>query len=967
MPILISASILVTLAIIFPIIAQGNSVQSPAAEANDVDQLIKDLKDPDSDVRKEAAISLRGLGDVKAVDALISALGDDNWSVRMIAAGALGDLGDGRALQPLIHAMNDEHKYVRSSAARALGELGDLRAITPLIKALSHEDPLTRSAAADSLGKLGDSRAVEPLIQSLSDEWGAVRSSAASALGPLGDARAVEPLIKALADEGIMGYVVRKSAASSLGQLGDARAVEPLVQALNDEESSVRWNAAKALGELGESSAIDPLIAALDDEDKDVVFWASYSLAKLGKTEYVDSLLVFLKDEEAYIRREAAEALGNLRDSRAVEPLIEALGDKDSYVRALTATALGEIGDARAKAPLQSAQDDEDSNVRRAVATALEKLNLAEEENKGKAVPAGTQQVRTGKAAVPAQESLTQTIGPEGGSINLSDGIKIIFPAGSVDRDMEVSASKIDSSAYLKDDLYNGVVIAVDNQERKLNKPAEIRVPLPSYIGLDDGNLVSGGAIDESTGMLTVEDCRIEAFGKGVEAVLSADHFSNKFVEYFKEEFFQEPVECEPLTVPYYEQGGPWCWAASTLMVCQAVKLKEDAQVFDVIGKVGLDETGMDNINVLSSYVKGHTDLSPHTVKWKFGSQLADSLRTYIRKQLAFKHNPVMVATSKNQHAWVVVGYDGDMFYVHDSQDPQAMPPYTKMRWGNEEEGLCKLWTVESVATMVVPEDISSKSYPVSLNLLGEGEISFNSINPKTNKPITHAFRWTNSKSGYRISGPGGIDEDGLPADITELSVGGISVANPDRKSARQVTISIEVMDQEEKNKREYGASKSQQITVPPASVVHLAFDTIKVSNFYIEGVNKYKFRTRALEEEKQVAEAVFLFEFKPRGLTKIHGCLYKDCSNDPNRLPDNWITGSCTDPAPGIQVDLVFTYIPPEYAKNTPSTMTTTSDDKGFFYFEVPPGSKYKVTVVGKEYDESYAREEGPVSCIEI
>lgn len=352
----------------------GESAGGQAAEDSKVDRLIEDLNDPDSDVRKEAAMSLRDLGDVKAFDALISALRDKNWSVRMIAAEALGAIGDSRALQPLIQATNDEHEYVRQSAAGALGDLGDSRAVEPLIDALSHEDPLVRSTAADSLGELGDSRAVEPLIQSLSDKWSVVRTSAARALGLLDDARAVEPLIKALGDEGIMGYVVREAAASSLGQLGDARAGEPLIQALNDEDKYVRRSAAGALGELGDSSAIDPLIDALDDEDKEVVLWAHYSLAKLGKTEYVDPLLVSLKDEEPHIRWTTADALGDLGDSRAVEPLIEALNDEDSSVRSSAAEALGKIGDSRARAPLLSAKEDESSYVREAVAAALEKL-----------------------------------------------------------------------------------------------------------------------------------------------------------------------------------------------------------------------------------------------------------------------------------------------------------------------------------------------------------------------------------------------------------------------------------------------------------------------------------------------------------------------------------------------------------------------------------------------------------------
>jgi hypothetical protein len=79
-----------------------------------------------------------------------------------------------------------------------------------------------------------------------------------------------------------------------------------------------------------------------------------------------------------------------------------------------------------------------------------------------------------------------------------------------------------------------------------------------------------------------------------------------------------------------------------------------------------------------------------------------------------------------------------------------------------------------------------------------------------------------------------------------------------------------------------------------------------------------------------------------------ISGCVVTGCSG-----MENWIMGGCNNhSAPGVAVDLAFTYIPPEYAKDTPTSMTTTTDDKGRFHFEVPPGSQYKIIVNGKEYD---------------
>lgn len=97
----------------------------------------------------------------------------------------------------------------------------------------------------------------------------------------------------------------------------------------------------------------------------------------------------------------------------------------------------------------------------------------------------------------------------------------------------------------------------------------------------------------------------------------------------------------------------------------------------------------------------------------------------------------------------------------------------------------------------------------------------------------------------------------------------------------------------------------------------------------------------------------------------RISGCVNTGCSEI-----ENWVMGGCNNKsAPGVSVDLTFTYILPEYAKDTPTSMTTTTDDKGRFHFEVPPGSQYKIFVKGKEYDPKvYTGENSAGSvCINI
>jgi uncharacterized protein (UPF0147 family) len=205
------------------------------------------LKEKNAEIRVNAVMALRGIGDAKSVEPLINALEDENESVRMNVADALGWIGNAEAVGPLIKALKDDTINVRLHAAPALGRIGDTKAVEPLIAALKGENEGVRVNAADALGRIGDIRAVEPLIEALKDENESVRVNVANALGRIGDVKAIEPLIEALKDE---NERVRGGAADALRRIGDARAIEPLKEALNDVCISVRSIAKRALEEI---------------------------------------------------------------------------------------------------------------------------------------------------------------------------------------------------------------------------------------------------------------------------------------------------------------------------------------------------------------------------------------------------------------------------------------------------------------------------------------------------------------------------------------------------------------------------------------------------------------------------------------------------------------------------------------------------------------------------------------------
>jgi len=90
----------------------------------DSGELIKDLEDKDSSVRRHAIEMLGIIGDEKAVDALILVLKDKNRFVRQEAIAALGKIGSERVVEPLTHAQVEEgDEFVQDTIRKVLEKL----------------------------------------------------------------------------------------------------------------------------------------------------------------------------------------------------------------------------------------------------------------------------------------------------------------------------------------------------------------------------------------------------------------------------------------------------------------------------------------------------------------------------------------------------------------------------------------------------------------------------------------------------------------------------------------------------------------------------------------------------------------------------------------------------------------------------------------------------------------------------
>ena len=163
-----------------------------------VERLIRELQDTDSDVRSIAAVTLGEIGPEAedAVPILIKLLQDQDAEgfVRANAATALGKIGEGasKAVPALINALRDQDKYVRKDAAEALEKIGTPRTIKTV---------KDRYRVVIPLGWIGSEDEVPALIQALQNENKDVRVNAVVTLGEIESEDVVPVLIKALQDQ----------------------------------------------------------------------------------------------------------------------------------------------------------------------------------------------------------------------------------------------------------------------------------------------------------------------------------------------------------------------------------------------------------------------------------------------------------------------------------------------------------------------------------------------------------------------------------------------------------------------------------------------------------------------------------------------------------------------------------------------------------------------------------------------
>lgn len=152
-----------------------------------VADLVRQMDDPDADVREAAVDSLGKIGSPAAIDALLRKLDDPQTDLAARILRALRRTPDRRSVDALLRFLAESDRELVRESARALGATGDPRAVMPLISLLRRTtDDTVAEASSDALAHLGDIAAIFEILPRLRRTANPVlRRSLAVAIGNL--------------------------------------------------------------------------------------------------------------------------------------------------------------------------------------------------------------------------------------------------------------------------------------------------------------------------------------------------------------------------------------------------------------------------------------------------------------------------------------------------------------------------------------------------------------------------------------------------------------------------------------------------------------------------------------------------------------------------------------------------------------------------------------------------------------
>lgn len=377
------------------------------------------LKDPEVNVRYQAAVSLGELGMSEAAPCLNKAIADEEW-VQYSVIEALTKIGHSSSVDALVKALDSASDLVASMIIDSLGEMGNVKAVTMLLKRMDDSPTALRNKIVKAVVKILGGKSLtllnseererfrQYLLVALKDEDEEIQDAAIQGLAYVGGEKASEGILEIASaldqdlDQERLGTIIGflseigMTEALKNGVLGDdsniARVAVQALSQISPESCENEHDVCRVLMEAfwvvglpiqrqivsvaaarGGEGAKDFFIKILDEHDDGTVLKSAVYLLgeKLKLAEIADKIFPLLSHQYDDVKEAALEALIAIDGPEVQERFSDMFTSEEPIDRLMATYALGKMGAVENMDVLTKALDDEVPDIRKVAVEAM--------------------------------------------------------------------------------------------------------------------------------------------------------------------------------------------------------------------------------------------------------------------------------------------------------------------------------------------------------------------------------------------------------------------------------------------------------------------------------------------------------------------------------------------------------------------------------------------------------------------
>ncbi|MBT8762667.1 HEAT repeat domain-containing protein [Desulfohalobiaceae bacterium Ax17] len=380
------------------------------------------LRDPEINVRYQAAVSLGNLKIKEAAPCLHQALEEDDEWVQFAVIEALLKIRDDSSIKALIGALDKSSELVGSMIVDALGEMGNIKSVPLLLKKLDSSSTALRNKIIKALVNILGGKSLtflseaerekfnEYLLVALDDDEEEIQDAAISGLSFVGDKRATKKILALAAKldpdkdhERLMkiiaaleGIGINEELVSGLksdhdpqviicikvlGRIGGKEAARLLMDIFWEKHRDIQRELSLVLMNIAGHEARDFFVHVLEKHtDGDVIKCALKFLGqKLRDEQVVDKLFEFLDHPWDDVKEAALDAILGIGGEKVLAKFKQMFSSPDPMYRLMAVYGFGKLGARECLEELKQALEDEVPDVRKIALEAI--ASVCEERN----------------------------------------------------------------------------------------------------------------------------------------------------------------------------------------------------------------------------------------------------------------------------------------------------------------------------------------------------------------------------------------------------------------------------------------------------------------------------------------------------------------------------------------------------------------------------------------------------------